>query len=510
VRYDDFKFEEHTMNEDSPKAAVVEEEASPSAIDPKIREKVLKEEPKAQKELAKWQKEKARPKRSFYLWYLMLILTLVYIVDEVATNLNSTMQPYMIEDFFMGVEGLDKNAAQAKWDGFGALGLLMQVITIFYRPLADRFGRKVFLFFNTLIMAAGMILCFWSPYFPVYLVGYLLIVFMTGPDMQVVYVTECAPKAHRAAFVSVIKGIAQLGIALIAIGMQSFMKNNDSEWRKVFLIPAILGFVVSFLALFFARETDQFLDERIAYLSKTPEEKMKMMSDKVSKNAESQGGAIATVKFGFRHHQLRWLFVASMLYTTAFYATGYYGQTITNAGYSAEQLAKVALVWPFVCSAITIVYGLLSDKLGRKVVSTALGSLAVVGLALLCTGLYLGWNEYVNGVFLGFFLAGYWNWGDTIILMVSESCPTNFRSSAAGDQGLFAAAGYLVGYAATIIFTKNSGSALRYIDFVYLGLAIPGVLAAVLIIAFKVHETKGIDLDTVRGDEWDKQPAEAK
>jgi hypothetical protein len=107
-------------------------------------------------------------------------------------------------------------------------------------------------------------------------------------------------------------------------------------------------------------------------------------------------------------------------------------------------------------------------------------------------------------------LAGYWNWGDTIILMVSESCPTNFRSSAAGDQGLFAAAGYLVGYAATIIFTKNSGSALRYLDFVYLGLAIPGVLAAVLIIVFKVHETKGIDLDTVRGDEWDKLPADAK
>jgi len=484
------------------------EEISFLGIDPKIRDKVLKEEPKDQKELAKWQKEKARPNRPAYLWYLMFILTLVYIVDEVATNLNSTMQPYMIEDFFMNLQGLDKNAAQANWDGFGAFGLLMQVITIFYRPLADRFGRKVFLFFNTLIMAVGMILCFWSPYFPVYLVGYLLLVFMTGPDMQVVYVTECAPKAHRAAFVSVIKGIAQLGIALIAIGMQSFMKDNNSEWRKVFLIPAILGFVVAFLALFFARETDQFLDERIAYLAKTPEEKMKLLSDKVSKNAESQGGAIATVKFGFRHHQLRWLFIASMLYTTAFYGTGYYGQTITNAGYSAEQLAKVALVWPFVCSAVTIAYGIFSDKLGRKVVSTALGSLAVMGLALLCTGLYLGWNEYANGVFLGFFLAGYWNWGDTIILMVSESCPTNFRSSAAGDQGLFAAAGYLIGYLATMLFSKYSGSAIQYLDFVYLALAIPGVLAAILIIVFNVHETKGIDLDTVRGDEWDKKPIE--
>ncbi len=200
-----------------------------------------------------------------------------------------------------------------------------------------------------------------------------------------------------------------------------------------------------------------------------------------------------------------------MLYTTAFYATGYYGQTITDAGYNATQLSQVAIVWPFVCSAITIVYGLLSDKLGRKVVSTALGSLAVVGLALLCTGLYCGWNEYVNGVFLGFFLAGYWNWGDTIILMVSESCPTNFRSSAAGDQGLFAAVGYLIGYATTILFTKNAGEALKYLDFVYLGIAVPGVLGAILVILFKVHETKGIDLDTVRGDEWDEKPvAEAK
>lgn len=494
---------EETAPESAEKTASV-------SIDPKIREKVLKDEPKAQKELLKWQKEKARPKHSFYLWYLMLVLTLVYIVDEVATNMNSTMSSYMVEEFFQKLQGLDENEAQARWGSFSAIGLAMQVATIFYRPLADRYGRKIFLFFNTLIMAVGMLICFWSPQFSVYLIGYLFLVFMTGPDMQVVYVTECAPKEHRAAFVSVIKGIAQLGIAVIAIGMKAFMKNNNAEWRKVFLIPAIFGFVVAFLALFFARETDQFLDERIAFLSKTPEEKMALMSNKVSKNAESQGGAIATVKFAFRHHQLRWIFIASMLYTTAFYATGYYGQTITNTGYDADQVAKVGLVWPFVCSAITIAYGLLSDKLGRKVVSTALGTLTVVGLALLCVGLYFKWNEYVNGVFLGFFLAGYWNWGDTIILMASESCPTNFRSSAAGDQGLFAAAGYLIGYLTAFLYTKFcSKAALAYLDFVFLALAIPGVLGAILVIMFKVSETKGINLDTVRGDEWDK-PAISK
>jgi uncharacterized membrane protein len=79
------------MANDVQEASESAEKTSLSDIDPKIRERVLKEEPKAQKELAKWRKEKARPKHSGYLWYLMLILTLVYIVDEVATNLNSTM-----------------------------------------------------------------------------------------------------------------------------------------------------------------------------------------------------------------------------------------------------------------------------------------------------------------------------------------------------------------------------------------------------------------------------------
>src|SRR5574344_3137820 len=95
-----------------------EQISSKEAAQEKIPAKVLKEEGKNQKELAHWQKEKAKAKHPGYLWYLMLVLALVYIVDEVATNLNSTMQPYMIEDFFMNLQGLNKNYAQAKWDDY--------------------------------------------------------------------------------------------------------------------------------------------------------------------------------------------------------------------------------------------------------------------------------------------------------------------------------------------------------------------------------------------------------
>lgn len=104
---------------------------------------------------------------------------------------------------------------------------------------------------------------------------------------------------------------------------------------------------------------------------------------------------------------------------------------------------------------------------------------------------------------MGFFLAGLWNWGDTIILMVSESTPTNLRSSASGDQSMFAAACYLFGYITSIIYTKLGGN-LQYLDFLFLALAIPGVISCILIITFKVNETKGIDLDKVTGSEWDR------
>lgn len=481
---------------------------TPESKKSRIREKVLSEEKKDLKELAFWRKQQARPKKNGYLWYLMLILTLVYIVDEIATNLNSTMQPYMLKEFFVVGQGLSDSDAQSVWQGWSLFGLACSLLVILYRPLADRFGRKAFLVINTVFMAVGMTLCFASPVFPVYLLGYVFLTFMTGPDMQVVYIMECAPEKYRATFVSVIKGVSQLGIALIALGMDVFMKNNDGAWRQVFLIPAIIGFAVSFIALLCARETDQFLNERISYLSLSSEEKIALLCDKTKKNEKAQGGALPAIKFGFRHHQLKWLFIASMLYTLAFQGTAYYGQIIHNAGFSGEQLQEVALVWPFVSAFITIVYGLFSDRFGRKVVSISLGSLVIIGLTFMSLGLLYGWNAYAVGAFLGLFLAGYWNWGDTFVLMVSESAPTNFRSSAAGDQNLFAAAGYLVGYLVIILFTNLAPGQLAYLDFVYLALAIPGVVAALLIVAFKIGETKGLDLDKVRGDEWDKKPLE--
>jgi MFS family permease len=474
--------------------------AEPSAF---LVKKIQREHAHDDRELGHWLKERHRPKRKLYFFYLVLILTSVYIVDEVATNLNSTMQSYMVDEFFVSKWGLDLNTAQSRWQIGVLAALILSFTSLIYRPLADRYGRKIFLVINTAMMALGMLLCFFSPEFWVYYIGFFFLCFMTGPDMQVVYLSETAPPKHRATFLALIKGIAQLGIALIGLGMEAFMKGNAERWRYVFLIPAILGFVVSFLALFFARETDQFIEKRIAYLSLSDEEKIALLSDKKTKQKESQGGLFQAIIFAFHHPQLRAILLLSLLYTTAFYATAYYGTIMKDAGLSDSELTHAALIWPFVCSGITILYGLLSDKFGRKVVSFILAGLLMAGLLFLCLGLSFSWSGYLLGVFLGLFLAGYWNWGDTVGLMAGESAPTNYRSSIAAAQNLFAGGGYLLGMLASLLFTRFSGGGVAYLDYLFLGLAVPGVSGALLLLAFQVHETKGLDLAQVTGEEWD-------
>ena len=44
---------------------------------------------------------------------------------------------------------------------------------------------------------------------------------------------------------------------------------------------------------------------------------------------------------------------------------------------------------------------------------------------------------------------------------------------------------------------------IESIGFLYLGVAIPFLLIAMVILVTKVNETKGVDLTTVTGSEWD-------
>ena len=99
-------------------------------------EKLEKLRLKREKELAYWQKQKARPKGNFYFWYLVLIIALIYAVDEIASQIGALMQTEIANDFFVS------DSAVTLLNLLQVIAIPFQIVGIFYRPLADRFGRK--------------------------------------------------------------------------------------------------------------------------------------------------------------------------------------------------------------------------------------------------------------------------------------------------------------------------------------------------------------------------------
>lgn len=53
---------------------------------------------KEAKELARLNREASKPKPAHYMIFIMVVLTIIYIVDEITSNVNAAMQPYILFD----------------------------------------------------------------------------------------------------------------------------------------------------------------------------------------------------------------------------------------------------------------------------------------------------------------------------------------------------------------------------------------------------------------------------
>jgi MFS family permease len=473
----------------------------------KAKAKEAKRLQSEQRQLAHLEKEKARPKKKTYFWYLVVVLCLIYIVDEVSTSLHNEMVNEVALDLFYNQLGIEEKTGLSRFSLMEMLANIFLVIGFFYKTFADKYGRKPFLIANTLGMAGGLLLCFWSPNLAVYILGFCVIRFFVTPDEQIVYIMEEAPKDKRATVFNVVKGIAELGLILIPVGRRFLMEDVASEWRLVFLIPAVLGVVAALTVCFTARETDAFLDERIAYLKLSPEEREAIAEEKHDQS-KKQGGFFAAVKYVWGNKQLKWICLCTAFYTLSRCITSEYNPIVKapimgglvqgDSGYeSALALATSSVTdamftFPISCALVIVLYGFLSDKMGRKIASTSLLAIALVSLALLVVGSNLEWNPYVLGIFIGLFLGADWNNSDTLILMCGESAPTNLRASVLSAQTLFYGAGMVISQGLAFVVLKIIPTTA--IGYFALGVAAPCFILSSVFLWLKVKETKGADL----------------
>lgn len=470
-------------------------------------EKLRKKELRKAKELAYWEKQKARPKSNTYFWYLVLIIAMIYAVDEIASQINALMQTEIANEFFKS------ESAVTILNLLNVVAIPFQIIGILYRPLADRFGRKTFLIINTFGMALALFVIFLSGNAIMYFVGACMILFFVPHDMHVVYIMETAPAKSRAITYSVVKFFANMAVMLVPV-LRRLLMHSAGEWRNVYMIPAIIGIVVSLIALFCARETDAFIDSRIRYLKMTEEE---LKAEEAKKKAQdSQGGLIDALKFGFSHKQLRWVFICFALAGIGVVGSMNY-QAILSHGYamsvygsnakefldlvSVKEVSQALTLYPIGMALSQVIMGFISDKKGRKAAAITVAANCVVSFVIFSIGAKMNLNPSLVGFFCGTFVGSYYSTNDVLIMMASESAPTNLRSSATSAQTVVGFAGYAIGFIINTIlaFIFDDG----VIGTVALCLLVPSFIATLIALVKKTHDTKGLDLSKVTGTEWD-------
>ena len=470
-------------------------------------EKLQRRNERRKKEIKRWEKQKARPKGKTYFWYLVLIIALIYAVDEIASQINSLMQTEIANDL------IKSESSVTILNLLNVVAIPFQIIGILYRPLADRFGRKTFLIINTFGMALALFVIFLSNNVIMYFVGACMILFFVPHDMHVVYIMETAPSKSRAITYSVVKFFANLAVMLVPL-LRRWLMATAGEWRNVYMIPAIVGIVVSLIALLCARETDAFIDSRIRYLKMTDEE---LQAEEAKKKAQnSQGGVVDALKFGFSHKQLRWVFICFALAGIGVVGSMNY-QAILSHGYaqsifgsnakefldlvSVKEVSQALTLYPIGMALSQVIMGFISDKKGRKVAAITVATNCVVSFIIFTVGANLNLNPALVGFFCGAFVGSYYSTNDVLIMMAGESAPTNLRSSATSAQTVVGFAGYAIGFSINTVPALIFGDGI--IGTVALCLLVPSFVITLVALIKNTHDTKGLDLSKVTGTEWD-------
>ena len=485
------------------------------------KERVLSPEQEAKKrekearQLAKLKKEQAKSKPIGYMAYFMLIISIIYIADEVTSQIGTQMQSIIANQIFAPVVGAE--FAVARMSTFGMVALPFTIVAMFiYNPLSDRYGRKIFLVINTLGMGLGTMLISVATNIPVYILGSCLISFFIPHDMQAVYIYESTPAKHRAKIYSVVKAVATVGMMIIPLLRGIFIPDTDlSGWRMVYRIPSIFAFAAAIAALFLIRESDAFLESRIRQLEMTDEER------EAAKEKKQVTGEKIGVMEGFRyiisHKQRLWIGIANGFTICGMVITMYYESAMTHgfAQHFVDQgldletakleanvyVSMALLLFPIGSAIFQAIQGFFSDAWGRKPTAILMSAVSMISFLIFYIGANQFWNPYVVGFLAGAAVGSYWAAGDIVGLIATESTPTTVRASvgAAGPLVMFIIA--LPVFVIFFVLVNVVGDAM--IGLLCLIYATIGLGVGLLILWIKVKETKGVDLANLKGDEFE-------
>lgn len=458
---------------------------------------IAKRHEREARELNRLKRIRARPAMLHGFWFLLVILTIIYIADEISSNVNTVMKPYMIFDLFK-IPNADTKAPE-----YGSTISVMAIATIptyiltainpLYRTLADRFGRKIFLFINTLGMGLGMLICMTAANPYIFVVGTCLTGFFTPNDMQVIYLMETAPIKHRAKLCSITKGIGLLSVSLIGVFRSIFYDPNElTTWRLVYLIPVLIALVISVVAYVFTKETPVFLERRIGFLEKSDEER----AAEAAKGKSENGGLKEAFRYIFHTPQTRTLVILVFIFSIAVAMSGYVSEVLLAGGHmSDEDMNLFYILEPLVYAVFAFFSGFLTDALGRKNSGVLFGLLAIIGQCVFVFGSKAGIGPVALSLANGLMYGGLWSLSDLLfIVLPGESAPTRIRATVMSLISYAFISNLIVTMLVGVFYDKIGSAKIGSFQLFFF---VPFILITIVGLKLKVKETKDTDLSAV-------------
>ncbi len=266
--------------------------------------------------------------------------------------------------------------------GIFAVGFLMRPIGGWlFGSIADKKGRKQSMALSVLIMAIGSLIIGLTPgYKQIGIAAPLLLVFArliqglsTGGEYgtSATYLSEMASQKHRG-FYSSFQYVTLIGGQLLALGIQLILQNwlltpeelSAWGWR----IPFFIGAILSFIALYLRRH----IAETSAFENKNKEEK--------------KGGIAVLMKYPKEVFTVVGLTLGG---TIAFYTFSTYMQKflVNTVHLSKETSTMLSFISLLVFAVLQPLFGLLSDKIGRKPLLVGFGVLGSLCTVPILTGM---------------------------------------------------------------------------------------------------------------------------
>ena len=446
-------------------------------------------------ELERRKKELNKPSPAHYFITIFVILIVIMMIDEFASNTHNSVQTAVIDEFFIKGLGQTADEGAASFSIVSTLTMPISILAVIFVTLCDRVGRKPILIASVVGMGAAMLTAMISTNFHVYILSRILTTFFIATDVHQIYMMEIVPQDKRATYINVAGAFGMFGNMMISIARSMNTHNEVLNWRGVFLIPTVVAVISVIVLIVFARETKPFLETRIAYLEKDPEVRVREKEQaKIDKAVQSkEAGIIPAFKYIISHKSALMIMLAMLPANFGMLTfASFYELIMTSSGMSTSQVSAALFIYPVAGAVMMVLIGMIADKFGRKPSALMTGVLAMASLLLFIYAAGHGFNPYLVGILYGIEVRCYWGYSGMLGLAFKENIPTHIRASSASVTGIWGTLTMLVGslIAASLLQSVGFMETIKYWSIIMM------VLSIIIFYAF-AKETKGVDLESV-------------